>query len=646
MENKIEEFTSGQLSILRELKAPILKFYEGISDAELMLQGIDRIRQFLQSFRDNESEQYIERSIEEWLANQIPLMSREKLQPEDITLISLMRRRLFRRFLPEYTSDNLLSIRIMEEVDTFTVKLDTICFRKLLELQHRFYEQAEALSHIGNWNWDLKTKYLSWSEEMFRIHGLEHTENANDYNIRSFTHPEDRALVDREMERSINTFQPHDFYYRIILKNGTEKHVHAKGQPELNENGVAVRMFGTLQDVTQQKTVEDELKKSEERYHGMINEVQDYAILLLDKEGNIVNWNKGAEQIKGYKGEEIIGKNFSIFYTEKDKKNHLAESLLRTAAEEGRATHEGWRRRKDGTVFWGNVVITALHDESGKIIGFSKVTRDLTERKIAEEKLIRYAESIERKNKMLEQANKELESFSYIASHDLQEPLRKIQAFTSRLLQKENDNLSEWGKDVFNKVQISANRMQRLIEALLNFSRLDKATEGFELVDTNMLLDEIKSQLQDVIESKKAVIQSDQLPVMDVIPVQFQQLLSNLLTNALKYSKMDVAPVVKISYGLKEGRMIPGNSKLDLNKYHHISVSDNGIGFDQQYAEKIFELFQRLHGKSEYEGTGIGLAICKKIIENHNGFINATGQPGLGSEFNIYIPTEKKTELA
>jgi signal transduction histidine kinase len=181
---------------------------------------------------------------------------------------------------------------------------------------------------------------------------------------------------------------------------------------------------------------------------------------------------------------------------------------------------------------------------------------------------------------------------------------------------------------------------------LLNFSRLDKTNDDYVPTDISGILEDVTSNLQEIIEHKNAKIQSDKLPVMNVIPIQFQQLLTNLLNNALKYSQQAVPPLIKINYGIKEGRMIPGNSVLDLNKYHHISISDNGIGFDQQYAEKIFELFQRLHGKSDYEGTGIGLAICKKIVENHHGFINASGQPGKGAEFNIYIPTERKLILA
>ncbi|HEX8515458.1 MAG TPA: PAS domain S-box protein [Bacteroidia bacterium] len=644
IEKKSLEFTTDQLTILRELNVPLLKYFKGISDEQLIQQGVAGTERFLTAFKTNSVDQYIEKSIAEWLANQLPLISREQLQPEDITLISFARRKLFRNYLSHYTSDLHLSLKIMEEVDTFTVELDTQCFKHLLTLQRKLYEQAEAISHVGNYIWDVKTRHLTWSNEIFRIFELEPVEDANSYNIRSFTHPEDLPMVDEHMRQSIENRQPHDLYYRIILKDGKEKYLHAKGQPEDPESSEVIRLFGTLQDVTLQKKAEDELRKSEELYHSMVNEIQDYAIISLDRDGIVLNWNKGAEVIKGYKPEDIIGKNFRSFYTEHDRNNKLPEALLELAQTKGKAMQEGWRKRKDGSVFWGSIVITALHDSQGKIIGFSKVTRDLTERKKAEDRLIRYAENIELKNKKLEQANKELESFSYIASHDLQEPLRKIQAFTSRLLQKENDNLSDWGKDVFSKVQTSASRMQKLIEALLNFSRLDKGQEIYIPTDTDVILHEIKAGLTEVIESKKAEIIADKLPVMNVIPIQFQQLLSNLISNALKYSKEETAPFIKITYDLTEGSTIAGNSVHDKKKYHHISIADNGIGFEQQYAEKIFELFQRLHGKSEYEGTGIGLAICKKIVDNHKGYINANSEPGKGAEFNVYIPEAIETE--
>src|SRR5690606_19160369 len=214
------------------------------------------------------------------------------------------------------------------------------------------------------------------------------------------------------------------------------------------------------QDIEQRRV--EALRITEELYHKMIEEVEDYAILLLNKDGIIQNWNLGAEKIKGYKEEEIVGKNFRTFYLDEDRKNNFPEKLINQAKEDGKAMHEGWRLRKDGSKFWGYIVITALHDEDGKVIGFSKVTRDLTERKLAEDKMLEYAKNIEIRNKQLEE-------YAYIASHDLQEPLRKIQIFTELLEKNLKDEKA--AKMSLNKIRASAIRMSKLIKDVLRYSQ-------------------------------------------------------------------------------------------------------------------------------------------------------------------------------
>lgn len=398
-----------------------------------------------------------------------------------------------------------------------------------------------------------------------------------------------------------------------------------------NDLGDVIGFCKVTRDITDKKITEDNLRMSEERYHQMIAEVQDYAIILLSVEGIIENWNAGAEKIKGYFGKEIIGKKFEIFYTEEDRKNGLPNRLLNIAKEEGKAIQQGWRVRKDGTKFWGTIVITAIHNREGQIIGFTKVTRDLTAQKIAEDKLATYTAELEKRNS-------ELEQFAYVASHDLQEPLRKIQTFTELI--RENYDDKAFIEKYFEKLSFSAARMSELIKALLNYGRLSRHKGASETAEVNLndILREVKIDFELLIEEKKATITSSDLPIIHGNIFQLGQLFSNLISNSLKFSKE--LPIIKITSAIVPKDKLPLSDKVFLNEnYFQIVIEDNGIGFENEYRELIFSLFQRLHGKqSAYAGTGIGLALCKKIMDIHDGFITADGKPGEGATFTVYFP--------
>lgn len=358
---------------------------------------------------------------------------------------------------------------------------------------------------------------------------------------------------------------------------------------------------------------------NEMRYQRMIDEVQDYAIILLDTEGNIQNWNKGAQKIKGYSEKEILGQNFSIFYLPKDREDGLPFSLISLASSNGRASHEGWRMRKDGSAFWGNVVITALHDENQNVIGFTKVTRDLTERKLAEEQKDRDAKSIELQNKQLEE-------FAYVTSHDLQEPIRKIRTFIN--LAKKNIDDQDSVAAYLEKMDRSAERMVLLIKDVLAFSRLSHDHSEFAEVDLNKILSGVLSEFEMLLGEKEAKVSIGDMPIIKGIPIQIHQLFSNLISNAIKFNRS--VPEIIISSAI-----VPADNMQSAPDCS-ISVADNGIGFSQQYAEQAFQPFKRL--TSEFEGTGIGLSLCKRIVENHKGSIAVSSEPDKGTVIQILLP--------
>lgn len=376
-----------------------------------------------------------------------------------------------------------------------------------------------------------------------------------------------------------------------------------------------------------------QLQKSEEQYHKMIEEVEDYAILLMDKDGFIQNWNKGAEKIKGYKEEEIVGKNFRLFYQKEDQDRKLPEMLIGEAENTGKANHEGWRVRKDGTRFWGSIVLTALHNDNNEIIGFSKVTRDLTARKAAEDKVIEYA-------RKLEIQNKELQTFAYAAAHDMKEPLRKMQYFTSSILNNPLLQLPAKELSYLKKTADAACRMHGFINDLLAYTGVSGKQVKYEPVDLNIVLQEVLNNHQETIEQTGAAIEALYLPVINGVPLLMQQLLDNLLGNAFKYRRSDLAPKIRIWSEMSDEELILRDTALSAQKYYKINIEDNGIGFLPEYNEKIFDMFERLHTRDHYPGTGIGLALCRKIVEHHGGVIKAFGRPGLGASFVIYLPVK------
>jgi PAS domain S-box-containing protein len=424
-----------------------------------------------------------------------------------------------------------------------------------------------------------------------------------------------------------------------VKKNGSVYWAHIILTSVFNAQNKLIGYSKVVRDLTERRKHEQALMLSEERYRLLVEQVADYGIFMMDEKGRIISWNAGAKNIKGYTEKEIIGKYFSIFYPEEDIILGKPAMELKIAREVGKYEEEGWRVKKDGTKFWANVVITAVYDNEDVLIGFSKVTRDLTERQKSEKALRdsyqsyrELANQLTTTNQELSYANQELEQFTSIVSHDLQEPIRTIKSFLQLIQIKLNDHQASDLSTYISKSINAANRMRELIQNLLHYSQLSKGEMVEETVDVDELIQQALQNLKTSIESGNAQIQIENaVKTVRGDRVQLVQLIQNLVSNALKFTNSD-KPVIIIRCSQENGHL-------------KCSVSDNGIGIDESDLHKVFEIFRRLHTKKDYPGTGIGLAICKKIVDRHAGRIWPESKPGKGTTFYFTLNEQPKDAL-
>ncbi len=371
------------------------------------------------------------------------------------------------------------------------------------------------------------------------------------------------------------------------------------------------------------------LQSSDYIYRMLIEEFNEGALNITD-EGLIVYTNKCFLQITAQQYEEVIGNYIFKFIHEESRE---AFDKLFQKALKGSSRGEVHLNAGDKTI---PVYLSLTYLPEFATIGM--IITDFTEKKQHENTILQYQADLEAKNQDLQHINTELDSFTYVASHDLQEPLRKIQTFTTQILEKDHAKLSKSAKEYFNRIITSSNRMQELIRALLDYSRVTNSNEKMMRTDLNDLIQEVKANLAETIAENDARLTTDKLPVLNVIPHQFVQLFSNIIGNSLKYRSTERKPIITITCKKVDDKNVTERKEPDIAQWWQIDISDNGIGFEQEYATKIFELFQRLHGRHEYAGTGIGLFLCKRIVQNHHGIIKATGIPDEGTTVTIYLP--------
>lgn len=386
-----------------------------------------------------------------------------------------------------------------------------------------------------------------------------------------------------------------------------------------------------IHDITEQKRALQALQVSENKINAILTNAVD-GIITIDRNGILEIVNPAAARIFGYEPGELLGRKVDILMPEPDRSRH--DGYLQNYHRTGIGKIIGIGRevtgmRKDGTTFPFHLSISEVELYDRKV--YTGIVHDITYLKMAEEQLRRYATELER-------SNRDLQDFAYVSSHDLQEPLRKIQAFGDRLKARESQQLSEQGKEYIERMLNAAARMQNLINDLLSFSRVTTQAQSVVWTDLNTILEGVLSDLEVSIERSGAKIERTPLPSLEAEPIQMRQLFQNLIANALKFRKPDTTPIIKI-YARQHQRKAhltstPGDETVE------IFVEDNGIGFDEKYLDRVFNVFQRLEGH-KYEGSGIGLALCRKIAIRHGGNIIARSQPGKGSTFMVTLAVKQ-----
>ncbi|GAB4028792.1 sensor histidine kinase [Spirosoma koreense] len=508
---------------------------------------------------------------------------------------------------------------------------------------------------LGVWELDPLTNLVLWDDRCRALFGLATDNQLPFEQAIHYIHPQDVTRVTQAVEWAQNPASggAYDVTYRTIgADDGLLRWVRFWGQSYFTPAGELLRFAGVAQEVTQQVMDKQQIKDSEEILWEMVRQAPIGICLLNAPDLVAESVNDSFLEVAGKPYEVIMGKHYWEPFAEVAS---YYEPALNQVVETGEAYYANEvemvliRHGQPETIYVTFAYIP-LKDRAGRVqkvaVWVLENTFQVTQRKKVEQLVDERTQALHvandelaEANRLLIRSNTNLEKFAYVASHDLQEPLRKIQQFGD-LLKARQSSLSASDSDYIDRMQVAASRMATLIRDLLAYSRLSARQISDELVPLKEIVQQVLTTFDLVIAETNATITVAPLPTIQGDKTQFTQLFQNLISNALKFRQPMVAPVIRITAHtlLVSELPVPVNPVRAVQHYHRIEVADNGIGFDEQYVDRIFEVFQRLHGRNEFAGTGIGLAICERVVANHGGAITASSRPGQGATFTIYLP--------
>ena len=468
---------------------------------------------------------------------------------------------------------------------------------------------AQQIAQLGYWELDMNYQTLFWSHEVYKIWGLPSTAVISFDVFANTIHPDDREKFDAANKRAFSGDGKMDIEHRIILPGDVIKHVHEKGELVYDDAGIAIHFEGTVQDITARKLVEDAFITTLTDKNIILESIAD-AFFAVDKNFVVTYWNQHATKLLNKSPEEMMGSHLWDVFP--DSVGSMSYDMYQQAFELNEVVHFEDYYETDDRWF----EISAY--PSGR--GLSVYFKDVSERKISDMKLNKLNADLSEKARELASTNAELEQFAFVASHDLQEPLRMVTSFLTLLEKKYAHELGDTGRKYIGYAVDGAKRMRQVILDLLEFSRVGVAVEKLETVDLNLLLQEVLSMFNKEILEKNAYILVDKLPVINTNATPLLQVFQNLVGNALKYVRNGIRPEIHIS-------------AIAFDDHWQFRIQDNGIGIAEEYFDRIFIIFQRLHNKDTFSGTGIGLAITKKIVDSFGGKIWLTSKEGEGTCF-------------